>query len=520
MPPLPRISLATAGLLRAQLAPTTLSALRRCLFSHSVRTATCSRRPINTSPSQFRPLSYAPTRRQSSESTLQTSSDGANIKEITFHTHEPTDGTAMTLKFNDGPDLILSLLWLRDSCTCAHCVDPNSGQKNFSTVALPDNPEAESADVLPDGSLQVVWKPDSAGPTGTHTAVFPAADVEAWRRDKNIRPIHHEPVARTPWDKATYEGLLESGYCRVAYEDWLHSEDAYYRAFEALAETGLIFITGVPEGETEVEAIGQRIGTLQHTFYGLTWDVQSKPHAENVAYTNQFLGLHQDLLYHIPRPRLQLLHCIANSCEGGESLFSDGLRAAIDMRATSPDSYRTLMNAWVYFHYKKGGHSYEMHHPTINTTKEGHIRSIYWSPPFQAPFSRELMDESRPSRVGLAEWKTAATAFQASLEALGSMFEVKLKPGECAVFDNTRLVHGRREFATGSGHRWLKGTYISGQVFMAAQDRLQRRRGKLDSGNRHLLKSIGESEDLKGKMLLSQRDGRSKNGGVTNNPEQ
>ncbi|KAK3348757.1 TfdA family taurine catabolism dioxygenase TauD [Lasiosphaeria hispida] len=472
MPQPPRISLATAGLLRACLAPTAPSTLGRYPFSHSARTA-------------FR--SHTLTRALRSENTRpQASSNGAKIPGITMHEHPNTNEGALTLEFDDGGHLDLSLLWLRDSCPCAHCVDPDSGQKNFSTTALPNHPKAQSANVLRDGSLQVVWAPDSAGPKGPHTAVFPAADIEAWRHDVGTRTPHLLPGERTPWDKATYAALLESGRCRITYQDWLHDEDAFWAAFADLCETGMIFVSGVPEGEAEVATIAQRIGILQHTFYGFTWDVRSKPHAENVAYTSQFLGLHQDLMYHNPIPRLQLLHCLANSCEGGESIFSDGLRAALEVRLTRQHLYRRLKSHPIHFHYKKGGHSYERKKPVIAEYPDGLIARLHWSPPFQAPFRRESMAKTESGaftapndKASLAKWKEAATVFQASLEAPDNVFEVKLKPGECVIFDNTRLQHGRREFVTGLGHRWLKGTYISDQVFRAVQDRLQGRRGVL-----------------------------------------
>ena len=50
-----------------------------------------------------------------------------------------------------------------------------------------------------------------------------------------------------------------------------------------------------------------------------------------MAYTNAYLGLHEDMLYIQQPPRIQLLHCIENSCEGGESIFSDGNHAALSM---------------------------------------------------------------------------------------------------------------------------------------------------------------------------------------------
>ncbi|KAK0712591.1 hypothetical protein B0T26DRAFT_613327, partial [Lasiosphaeria miniovina] len=356
----------------------------------------------------------------------------------------------------------VSLLWLRDVCACAKCVDADSGQKSFSTSELPDAPAVQSAELAADGSLRVVWAGD------THASAWTRQDVQGWRRDHGgVRTPHALPVARTFWDRSAYEGLLARGECRVSYREWTQDAGAFWRAFAALCETGLIFVTDVPDGEQEVEHVANQIGILQHTFYGFTWDVKSKAHAENVAYTSQFLCLHQDLMYNVPVPRLQLLHCLANSCDGGESLFSDGVRAAYELRLARPDLYDVLTQPMVHFHYDKEPHRYEMVRSTVAETAGGLTELTHWSPPFQAPFRREPAGGAADEKYTLAKWKQAAAAFQASLEAPENMVEAKLKPGECIVFDNWRVHHGRREFATGQGSRWLKGTYVSDQVHRA-----------------------------------------------------
>ena len=38
---------------------------------------------------------------------------------------------------------------------------------------------------------------------------------------------------------------------------------------------------------------------------------------------------------------------------------------------------------------------------------------------------------------------------------------MKMKPGECVLFDNMRVMHGRNQFDVGGGSRWLRGAYIA-----------------------------------------------------------
>ncbi|KAK1828742.1 hypothetical protein QBC39DRAFT_358587 [Podospora conica] len=304
-----------------------------------------------------------------------------------------------------------------------------------------------------------------------------------WIVDGPYRTPQLLPLQRTLWNRKTYERMLEKGETRVAYADWMEGGIPFWRAFETLLRTGLVVVSGVPTTETAVEDVAGRIGEIQTTFYGKTWDVKSKPRAENVAYTSQFLGLHQDLMYYDPVPRLQLLHCLENSCEGGESMFSDGLRAAYEMEvAHEGGMFESLTKPTPFFHYKKNGHDYEMRRETIHLAGNL-INRLHWSPPFQAPFLRPSMEDTpegpavriKSGRRGLEQWHEAAALFQRSVELGKNRVQMKLMPGECVVFDNWRVLHGRREFKPGQGERWLKGTYVSDQVTRARETELQRR---------------------------------------------
>ena len=228
-------------------------------------------------------------------------------------------------------------------------------------------------------------------------------------------------------------------------------------------------------------------------------------------------------MYHVPIPPLQLLHCLANSCEGGESLFSDGVHTAYEMRLAQPALYDVLARPTAHFHYKKGGHYYEMVRSTIHEGEGGLVDCTHWAPPFQAPFKRESMVGgggggglvSNPEdKHSLAQWKRAAAAFQTSIEAEENTFQVKLRPGECVVFDNWRLQHGRREFVTGQGHRWLKGTYITDQVHRGVENRLQRRRGLEVPDLAEFRSQLASRELEKVASLLAARDGGTSNRSV------
>ena len=57
--------------------------------------------------------------------------------------------------------------------------------------------------------------------------------------------------------------------------------------------------------------------------------------------------------------------------------------------------------------------------------------------------------------------------FSSRVESEENLFEYRLQEGECVIFNNRRVLHGRRQFDTATGMRWLKGAYIDTDVFMS-----------------------------------------------------
>ena len=218
------------------------------------------------------------------------------------------------------------------------------------------------------------------------------------------------------------------------YDAFMHDEAVFASVIKDLHKSGLVFIKGVPQDEHSVISLASKLGTIQNSLYGMTWDVRSVPNAENVAYTSQHLGFHMDLLYMHQPPHLQFLHCIRSSAAGGASLFADSYKAAADLFSMDIDAFLELATMPASFHYNHpSNHLYHQSHLTIKishidgfssfadfansyraTSERWHLRqgrrqqsramnaaaalqkremriedyieNVAWSPPFQAPF--------------------------------------------------------------------------------------------------------------------------------------
>jgi alpha-ketoglutarate-dependent taurine dioxygenase len=351
-------------------------------------------------------------------------------------------------------------VYLRDGCTCPRCVDPSSKQKNFQTTDIPPHIQARAVEPQEDGSVKISWIGDISGFGDDHISILSATFFDVNSSWDKFHQDHFGLVQSKLWDKSFIAKRLQ----HVDYEDYATQDAALYQVLQQLHDYGLVLLRGVPESEKSVERIAERIGRLRDSFYGRTWDVKSVPQAKNVAYTAQYLGLHMDLLYMRDPPGFQFLHCLKNTCDGGSSLFSDSFYSASKLPEGSFDKLTTYQ---VPYHYRNAGEHYYYSHPVIEL-KNGPgepktIANINYSPPFQATLAFPTEEEQQVLHPIMDAWRE----FASKVEDEENLYEYRLQEGECVIFNNRRVLHGRRQFDTSAGERWLKGCYIDTDVFMS-----------------------------------------------------
>ncbi|KAI5461599.1 hypothetical protein BGZ63DRAFT_357263 [Mariannaea sp. PMI_226] len=360
----------------------------------------------------------------------------------------------------------LDAVALRDSCECVKCTDPSSGQKNFASTDVPANIEIDQIRLDKDG-VGIAFKNDIPRlARDGHEMILPWETIQKTLGHKDILRIPYPrqdavypKTGRTFWDVEVIEKRIR----KIDYHEFIKGEDAFWETLLDLSSLGLVFLKNVPHDENSIVNITTRIANIKETFYGRTFDVRAKPDAENVAYTSGYLGLHQDLLYLERPPAIQLLHCMENSCSGGESLFSDGLRAGKLLWLQQGEETRrhveNLARVRIPYHYEKHGYWYKQKRALLDVTEDDILASIYWSPPFQDRFQLPTVD--------MRAWLEPAQLFDQLLNDESAMYQVKMAPGECVLFDNMRVMHGRRAFDSSGGSRWLRGAYIEREDFVS-----------------------------------------------------
>lgn len=260
---------------------------------------------------------------------------------------------------------------------------PSSGRKAFATCDIPSvprlrDPDTEIIRLSADGGLEITWEDDFLT-GGRHTSVYSQELL-----NHLAQTYHYTRLERLFWDNAEFRHGMESRI--ITYSDWREGGPKFAEAIVDLHRRGLVFMRGVPTSRHSSQKIAERIGYISSTIRGLSWDVISQPQTEQVAGNNEYLRLHQDLLYSKNPPRVKFLHCLENECQGGVSLFGDGLRAAAELDLNDKRSFAVLSEQMVTYSCEHAGNYLRRHRRVMQTVTYGECLSVSWSPGFQGAF--------------------------------------------------------------------------------------------------------------------------------------
>jgi gamma-butyrobetaine dioxygenase len=335
-----------------------------------------------------------------------------------------------------GEAVYFNYFWLRDNCNTSW--EGSTQERTFDILAEPDDLSPDSAH-LEGEFLEVLW-------SDGHQSRYALEWLQRWHQGKN-----HGDLAvrsRKSWHSDHYQNMACFSYTQVmtspcSVADWA----------EAILDDGIALIKGMPDSEEALQFLCEKFGLVRPSFSGYAFDVFSKSNPENLAYTAKALELHTDLPAEELAPGIQFLHCRINDAQGGQSLFVDATAVANALKEKFPAYFNILTQYNVPFRYTTKHQDVRAKQPIIELDpNNGEVSGIN--------FSQHLADVFDFPQREMDLFYPAFRKFGQMLQDPNYLITFRLNAGECIVFDNHRIAHGRASFLDGSGARHLRGCYV------------------------------------------------------------
>jgi gamma-butyrobetaine dioxygenase len=391
-------------------------------------------------------------------------------------------------------------VWLRHNCPCPDCQDPVTGQRLIEITSIPNECQVTVTGETADG-IAVVFSPEG------HRAGF----SRAWLAGHALPG----PAAEAPADPRSEDGkrlwraadLAGAGLPGAAWADYLADDAVRAACLDAVAVTGFALLRGVDPEPGTVLRVAETFGFVRQTNYGRLFDVRVVADPANLAFTSRAIAPHTDNPYRDPVPTLQLLHCLRDAHVGGGTGLVDGFAAAAALRAADPAAFGVLTTVSWPFAYVDKETELRASQPLISLTADGRITVVRLN-------NRSLQPLRLPAEQAAAAY-AAYRAWALLVARPEFMLTLRLAPGDCLIFDNTRVLHARTAFAAAGGpgdgpvpgppaERHLQGCYADLDGLLSTRAVLRRPA----DGSARAANGSGRAADGSSRAAADQPDSR------------
>jgi gamma-butyrobetaine dioxygenase len=369
-------------------------------------------------------------------------------------------------------------IWLRDNCPCPQCRDPATGERLVSITDLPADVSVVTARQSGD-RIEVVFGPDG------HQATFDAGWVSRFAAAGTGAPGERPaPGAMRPAVTASggEDSLAEDAKRLWAAADitaafpqgsWpLFQADAAHRqaCLESVLRDGFLMLREVPAEPGMLLTVARHFGFVRETESEPLVDVRVSAWPSSRTMTSQAVTPRTGVAFRDPVPTLQLAHCLEQVRQGGDTIIVDGFHAAATLRAERPRGFSVLASTEVTFAYADATSDLRATRPVIGVNSRRQIREVRLDPGLMQPL-----------RMPPPEVVAFYDAYRAFTEVIGRPRQAarfRMRPGDCLVLDNTRVLVGRTAFtSTTRRHMQLCWAEIDGLTSALALLRRARQNG-------------------------------------------
>lgn len=379
-----------------------------------------------------------------------------------LHTQMVND--AIRVEFADGSTSDLPHLWLRDNCQCDKCFSKSAEGRLTSLKYLDLNTHPVDVQENQNGSITVEWNDghisDFTGEWLHHRAFNPTARQK--RRNQYA-------LKKVPWGGDFRPQVFDY---RNMMEDDRHLLDWHL----SMERDGFTLIRNAPDKDIAGPELIEHIAFVKQSHYGPHSPVLVRADANNVAWTNSELGLHNDLAQYEHMPGMIFIHCKQqHKGTGGESLVSDGLFGAEDLRRHYPEAFKLLTTTDNYY-WDKGVANLPW--------EQDEFYKIARMPVIKLDNNKEVIQVAVNHAVRDSYLDLPAHKVKPFYEAMKIFNDIlyentitfKMAEGDIIVLDNIRCLHGRLGYEAHST-RHLESSYLDWDEARCRRRRLQEKLG-------------------------------------------
>ena len=344
----------------------------------------------------------------------------------------------LNIQFSDKVEDNFPLIWLRDHAKDELNWDERSNQRKTFTALIDSNLKIKEASILENGkSLSILWSDLNSAIKYSHDFLR-----------KNILSQKTNTSNLKLWKS---DDVNEKTF--IDYE--LATSNKGFKVFlKRLYDYGFCVIKDCKKEINTVEKIAKKIGYVRQSIFGGLWSFESNENMADSAYTSEELRPHTDATYSNDAPGLQLLLCCHYNAQGGESIMVDGFKIADVIKREHKDLFDILSTVEVPGNYVGDGVFLESKRPIFKLNSNKEIVQVSFNNYDRAAFRLE--------NDLMIKFYEAIKKFDLMANHEDFQWKYVLKPGELLIFNNWRILHGRKAF---KGSRKMSGCYINKEDF-------------------------------------------------------
>lgn len=350
----------------------------------------------------------------------------------------------LIIHWGDEHKSLFHYIWLRDACFSAESGNPKAGKKKFRIIDVPLDIVPRSVRLSETNSIEIIWEQDG------HTSLYEGE----WLRDHCYSK--EERLSRRP-QPILWDSHLDKDKLKVPYDGVLNNESDRLRLFQTIKDYGICIVQNVPPQRGELEKFAGSIGPIIENDFGPIFEIIVKPDEKGVSVANSQKALvpHTDDPYRESPPGIIFFHCLAaNTDGGGQSIFVDMFSIAKILREQDPEGFALLTRYEQSFQTQKTGElDITASSPIFSLNSFGEVKAVRVSNLFAAPF--DLPEET------VEPFYKAYRKFMQLYMDSQYWFSIGLRPGDLAIFDNYRVLHGRTAINVVNQKRHLCQCYLA-----------------------------------------------------------